>query len=115
MENDAFLINVYTKQFRKSGYSTTIATNNEIAAARIKNIAPDLLVLDEDSSGGGASFALRKIKESAGIKEIKMLVLSGFSKIEEPDCASVPSDARCISKNESTAEEIVKEIEKLLN
>lgn len=115
MENDAFLINVYTQQFRKSGYSTTIAANREIAAIRIKNINPDLLILDSDASEEDAFSALRKIKEDAGIKELKMLVLSGFNKTKQLDDFSAPFAAVCVSKAESTAEEIVKEIEKLLN
>lgn len=115
VENSAFLINVYARQLRKAGYSTTIATEAEGVVEKIKNVNPDLLVFDADAHTGEALSFLRKLKDTAPKKDFKTVVLSGFGEKEFTEIVPVPFAALRISKAEHTAEEIADKIEKILS
>jgi CheY-like chemotaxis protein len=114
-EHDAFLINVYTSQLRKSGYSTSIAQNGEIAINRIKNINPDLLILDAGLPKIDGFSVLKTLREEMGLKELKIIMLSDFNQEKEIKESSAFGIEKYFTKADNTAEEIVEEIKRILS
>ncbi|MCX6721390.1 MAG: response regulator [Candidatus Staskawiczbacteria bacterium] len=118
-EHDAFLINVYSSQLRKSGYSTIIALNGESAILRVKNINPDLLVLDAGLPNppidGGGLEVLKAIRQDLGLKNLKVVMLSDFEQQEYISKSKQFGVIKCFLKAENTAEDIVEGIKAILN
>ncbi len=118
-ENDPFLINVYAGQLRKSGYSASIAIDGEIIINRIKDINPDLLVLDANLPGPGGIqdglSVLKILREDTNFKELKVVLLSDFFQKESSDHGNELGVIRCFSKTENTSEEIVAGIKTILS
>ncbi len=114
-ENDTFLISIYANQLRKSGYSTSIARDGEIVIDRIKDISPDLLILDSDLPKTEGFSILKRLREDAGIKELKVVMLSNFFQEGNIDENTELGVIKYFSKAENTSEEIVAEIKRILN
>jgi len=123
-EHDAFLINVYANQLRKSNYSISIAKDGDVVLSRIKSINPDLLVLDASLPGTEAysnGFSvLKKIREELGLANLRVVMLSDF-KENNYSQAGVPKKIfnfgieKYFTKSENTAEEIADEIGRILS
>ena len=114
-ENDVFLINVYVNQLRKSGYSTSIASDGDIIINRIKSNTPDLLVLDASLPKIDGFSVLKKIREDAGLRELKVIMLLNFNQEQEINSGLNLGAIKCFSKAENTAEEIAEEIKTILS
>lgn len=110
--NDEFLINIYANQLRNFGYSIIIAQSAEMAFSKIRNINPDLLVLDSNIAGGNLNSFLRKIREDMGFKDLKLVMLSDFKQKENFSDFGI---LKYLSKSENTSEEIVLHIKHILS
>lgn len=114
-ENDAFLIGIYVNQLRKSGYSTSVALDGEITISRIKNVNPDLLIIDIGLPKIDGFSVLKKIREDMGLKELKVVMLSNFGQDQQIKENIGFGIIKYFSKAENTAEEIVEEIKQILD
>jgi CheY-like chemotaxis protein len=114
VENDAFLIGIYTNQLRKSGYSVSIALDGEVAISRIKNISPDLLILDINLPKMDGLSVLKTLREDIGFKDLKVIMLSNFNQKEKINDTLGFGVLKYFLKAENTAEEIVEEIKQIL-
>jgi DNA-binding response OmpR family regulator len=114
-EHDSFLINVYANELRKSGYSTSIAQDGEIAISRIKNINPDLLILEAGLPKIDGFSVLKILREEMGFKELKVVMLSNFNQEEEVRKSSELGVDKYFTKANNTPEEIVNEIKRILS
>jgi CheY-like chemotaxis protein len=117
-EHDSFLINVYANELRKSDYNITIAPNGDIVVNRIKDIRPDLLILDINLPGSedypdGLS-VLEKVREEMGLRELKVVMLFNFDKDEVKKSYKFGVE-KYFAKAENTAEEIAREIKRILS
>ena len=114
-ECDAFLINVYASELRKSGYSTTIAQDGEIAISRIKMLNPDLLILDANLPKVDGFSILKTLREDMGLSSLKVIMLSDFNQQDEINDSLQFGVEKYFTKAESSAEEIVNEIKRILS
>lgn len=118
-EHDTFLINVYASQFRKSGYSTTIAANGQAALLRIKDVNPDLVILDvglpNPPTGGDGMEVLRILRHELGRNDLKVVMLSDFHQKNDNNVSVDLGILKYFSKTENTAEEIMQEIKSILS
>jgi len=122
-EYDAFLINIYAGELRKSGYNISIALDGEGAINRVKSINPDLLILDASLPGtkecpDGFS-VLKRLREDEAFKELKVVMLSNYTKEDNPENTSKSildfGVIKNFAKAEFTAEEIVDEVKRILS
>lgn len=114
-EDDAFLINVYANELRKSGYNISVAPDGEIAINRIKNINPDLLILDATLPKINGLSVLKTLREDFGLRELKVVMLSNFNQEEEIKNNPELGVLKYFTKAENTAEEIANEIKRILS
>ena len=115
VEHDSFLINVYANQFRKLGYSTTIAPDGEAALLRIKSVNPDLVVLNIGLPQINGIEVLKTLRHEFGLKELKVVMLSDFYQHDNANMSAELGALRYFSKIENTAEEIATEIRAILS
>ena len=115
VQDDAFLINVYASQLRKSGYSTTIALNGDTAVSRIRKINPDLLILDVNSPKIDGLSVLRKIRGDKDLRKTKVAVLTNFDQEEKNIKCAEFGIIKFFSKTEDTLQEITESIKKILS
>jgi len=114
-ECDAFLIGVYASQFRKQGYSTSIAPDGEIAINRLKSINPDLLIIDASLPKIDGFGVLKFLRGEESLKDLKVVMLSNFGQEEEVKKSLAFGVIKYFIKAEHTAEEIVDEIKTILS
>jgi len=109
-EHDPFLINVYAKELRKLGYKTSVVSDGEIVLNRIRNIEPDLMIMD-------ASFlpALKSLREDIMLKDLKVVMLHNVSHPKHAEKFFRFGVETHFSKSENTAEEIVNEVKRILS
>ncbi len=114
-ENDAFLIGVYASQFRKLGYSTSIAPDGEVAISRIKSFNPDILVIDAALPKINAMGVLKALRQDVGFNELKVIMLSNFAQGADAEKIKEFGVLKYFIKAENTAEEIADEIKRILS
>jgi CheY-like chemotaxis protein len=114
-ENNAFLINVYGNQLKKSGYNISVAPNGEAVISQTKSAGPDLLILDDNIPKIDGFSVLKILRENPGLKELKVVTLSDSNQEENINNELEFGVIKSLSKSENTAEEIAEEIKQILN
>lgn len=118
VEDDPFLIDIYSQKFGKAGFKIEVVENGERALRVLKARAPDLLVLDIVLPGMEGWEILRKIKNEKlkmkNLKNLKIIVLSNLGQKEEVEKGLRLGADKYLIKAHYTPSEVVKEIEKIL-
>lgn len=79
-EDDPFISDIYSKEFRNEGFKVDIAKDGQMALDKIKNIYPDLLVLDIDLAKVNGCEILKILRDDPKTKNLKIIVLSNYDK-----------------------------------
>lgn len=114
IEDDPFLIDIYTSQFKKSGYKVEVAVDGEVALAKIKEINPDLVVLDILLPKVNGWELLKIIRRDPKLKDLKVVILSNLLEEEQVNKGFELGAIKYFIKAEHTPNEIVEEIKKIL-
>ena len=114
-ERDAFLVGVYANELRKHDFNVSIVRDEKIILDRIKDLNPDLLIMDVCLPETKGHEIIKKLKDTPEMKELKIVMLSCFGSPEGfEEFTSMPG-IKYFSKAESTAEELIQEIKKILD
>lgn len=120
VEDDPFISEVYSVQFKKEGYKVDVARDCEIASERIKEKTPDLLILDIDFGAGemnGLEF-LSILRDDAKTKNAKVVVLSNYNVKSLDEKYNIDITRLGISdfflKAQTSVEELASSIKKIL-
>lgn len=117
-EDDPFILDIYSHQFRIEGFVVDIASDGQMALDKIKSDRPDLVVLDIDLPKLNGLEILKKIKEDPQIKNMKVIVLSNYDQIRLNEKYHINIDdfgvAKYFLKVNIMPEEVVKAIKELL-
>jgi DNA-binding response OmpR family regulator len=114
-EHDTFLIGVYAKELRASGFSVSIVPEEKIVLERIESVNPDLLILDVCLPEGDGISTLKNIRKNEKLKDLKVIMLSCFSDPDDIEKSIELGATKFFAKAENTAEELVNEIKKILD
>jgi len=119
-EHDPFLINVYAVELRKCGYNISVVSNGENVLNRVRNIEPDLMILDASLPNSESNYhglsVLKLVKDDLILKNLKVVMLcDAIQKKESEGKFFRLGSEKNFSKSESTAEEIAVEVKRLLN
>ena len=127
VEDDPFLIDIYTTKLKESGFKLEIADNGEEALKKIrkrnaanfeknkkKNLWPDVLILDIVLSRINGWQVLQEIKKDKKLKDLKIIVFTNLGQKEEVEKGLRLGATKYLIKAHYTPSELVEEIKKTL-
>ena len=115
VEDDRFLIDIYSTKLKQSGFSVEVVTTGEEVLKRIAEKKPDLLVLDIVLPQLNGWQLLKKIKANPKLKDLKVVILSNLGQKEEVEKGMSLGASKYLIKAHYTPSEVVGEIKKLLS
>ena len=115
VEDDPFLIDIYSTKLEASGFKADVAKNGEEALAKLKEKKPDLVVLDIVLPQLDGWEVLARIKENPDHKDLKVVVLSNLGQKEEVEKGVKLGATKYLIKAHHTPTEVVEEIKKCLS
>lgn len=114
VEDDKFLRELITKKLKSEKYEVVETVDGESGLAKIKEIKPDLILLDLILPGIDGFEVLSRLKDNAAIRSIPVIVLSNLSQQEEIDKALNLGAADFLIKAHFIPGEIIEKIRKIL-
>lgn len=113
VEDDKFLSSILMKKFGVSGHNIKLAKNSEETFELLKNMKPDIFVLDISLPGESGFDILQKIRMEHNTKTTPVIVLSNTSKQSDIDKAKLLGAQKFLVKAAVSLDEIIKEVELL--
>ena len=114
VEDDPFLIDIYTTKLKESGFSVEVSSEGEEAVGKIKENPPDLVVLDIVLPQIDGWEILKRIKADPILKKLKIIILSNLGQKEEVEKGTKLGAAKYLIKAHYTPSQVVEEIKKIL-
>ena len=120
VEDDPFIIDIYTTKLRDSGFSVEAAREGESALRKLNEEKFNLLLLDTVLPQIDGWEILEKIKneklkmKNENLKDLKIIVLSNLGQKEEVEKGLRMGATKYLIKAYHTPSEVVEEIKKIL-
>lgn len=115
VEDDPFLIEIYSTKLKGAGFSVLVAVDGEEALRKTEDEKPDLILLDIVLPNVDGWEFLRKIgKKEELIKGLKIVVLSNLGQKTDVEKGLELGAIKYLIKAHYTPSEVVEEIEKIL-
>jgi len=120
VEDDPFIIDIYTTKLRDSGFSVEAAREGESALRKLNEEKFNLLLLDIVLPQIDGWEILEKIKneklkmKNENLKDLKIIVLSNLGQKEEVEKGLRMGATKYLIKAYHTPSEVVEEIKKIL-
>ncbi len=119
VEDDPFILDIYSSQLRSQGFKVDIAKDGQMALDKIKINYPDLMLLDMELPKVNGYEVLKALREDPKTKNIKTIVLSNYDEAGinakyHIDIANF-GIIKCFLKVSITPEEITNTIKEILN
>ena len=111
IDDDSFLLDMYTTKFQADGYEVDVAKNAERALEKLRSGAEyDVILLDMVMPGMSGEELIKKIVEEKLGGTPKCIVLSNQSEQQDIDAAHAAGAAGYIIKAETIPSEVVAKI-----
>lgn len=114
IEDDPFLIDIYTTKLKEKEFKVSVALDGEEAIRKVEEENPDLVLLDIVLPKLDGWEILRKIKSNPKFKDLKIIILSNLGQKEEVEKGLRLGATKYLIKAHYTASEVVAEINKTL-
>ena len=115
IEDDPFLIEIYSTKLKDAGYDVEVAVDGEEGFNKLKEKKPDLVLLDIVLPNVDGWEFLRKIANDQKIsKDLKIIVLSNLGQKTDVEKGLRLGAVKYLIKAHYTPSEVVEEIKKLL-
>jgi len=114
VEDDPFLIEIYSTKLKEADYEVDTAEDGDTALRKLKDNVPDLLLLDVVLPNFNGWEILRKIKSDDKIKGIKVVVLSNLGEKQEIEKGVKLGADKYLVKAHYTPSEVIEEVKKIL-
>ncbi len=115
VEDDPFLIEIYSTKLKEAGFRVETAEDGETALKKVKEQIPDLVLLDVVLPNFNGWEILRKIKTDDAIKAVKVVILSNLGEKEEIEKGMELGALKYLVKAHYTPSEVITEVKKILN
>jgi DNA-binding response OmpR family regulator len=83
VEDETFLVKIYTVKLKKEGFDVTIATDGEQAVKMAGEVKPDIILLDLILPKMNGFEALEKMRTNPDLKKTPVIVLSNLGQDED--------------------------------
>jgi DNA-binding response OmpR family regulator len=114
VEDDPFLIEVYSTKFKEAGFASDVVADGELVLDKIKEEKPDLLLLDIVLPNVDGWEILKIIKNNNELKNIKIVILSNLGENEDVARGLKLGADKYLIKSHYTPSEVVKKVKKIL-
>ncbi|MCD6270495.1 response regulator [bacterium] len=114
VEDDDFLRELIVKKLNQENYEVSEAVDGEEAVKKVKEIVPDLVLLDLILPGMDGFKVLSQIKEDSALTHIPVIILSNLGQREDVEKALKLGAADYMIKAHFTPNEIIKKIKNLI-
>ena len=115
VEDDPFLIEIYSTKLKEAGFEVEKAEDGDTALRKIKELLPDLVLLDVVLPNFNGWEILRKIKSDKTTSEVKVVILSNLGEKEEIEKGMELGALKYLVKAHYTPSEVITEVKKILN
>ena len=115
IEDDPFLIDVYSAKLKEVGFEVDTAPNGEEGIKKIKQKKPDLLLLDIVLPGANGWEIVERIRKDETIKDLKIVLLSNLTEKDEVEKGLRLGADKYLIKAHYTPSQIAEEIKKTLS
>ncbi|MBZ9578325.1 response regulator [Patescibacteria group bacterium] len=114
VEDDPFIIDIYTTKLKEAGFFIEIAEDGEEALKKIREKKPDLLVLDIVLPNIDGWELLKRVRTELGCEDLKVVVFSNLSQKADVEKSLEFGVIKYFIKADFTPSEVVEEIKKIL-
>jgi len=114
VEDDPFLIDIYTTKLKEIGFNVFVASDGEKVLDMITEAKPDLILLDIVLPHIDGWEIFRRIKENEKMKNIKIIILSNLGQREEVEKGIKLGAEKYLVKAHYTPSKVIEEIEEVL-
>lgn len=114
VEDDLFVVDIYTKKLAEAGFSIEVAQDKEEVLQRISEKIPDLILLDIVLPNVEGWDLLKEIKEDLSFKDLKVAILSNLGQKSDVEKGIKLGAIRYFIKAHYTPTQVVEEIKKML-
>ena len=115
VEDDPFLVDIYTKKLEQAGFDMTNVNNGEDALKAVKNTAFGLVLLDIVVPDIDGWEVLEKIKSSGNENQPKVIIFSNLGQKSEVEKGLKLGADKYLIKANYTPSEVVEEVKKIIN
>jgi len=113
VEDDPFLIDIYTTKLKESGFTVEVASDGESALRKVKEKEPPLVILDIVLPQLDGWEILRQIKSDPKLKNIKIIILSNLGQKEEVEKGVALGAVKYLIKAHYTPSQVVEEVKQI--
>jgi len=112
VEDDLFLIDIYTKKLQKSGFEVINADTGLKAVKMVQDNKPDLVLLDIVLPEMEGWEVLKKVKKQS--PALHVIILSNLSQRQEVEKGLQLGAEKYLIKSQYTPSEVVEEVKKII-
>ena len=113
VEDDPFLIDIYSSKLKESGFIVSVVEDGERALQKIKEETPDLVVLDIVLPKTDGWEIMREIKKDKKLNSLKVVILSNLGQKGEIEKGLEMGAQKYLIKAHYTPSEIVNQIKEV--
>ncbi len=114
VEDDPFLIDIYTTKLKEAGFFVEIAADGDTAIKKVQEKNPDLVILDIVLPQVDGWEILKQIRTNKKSKELKVIILSNLGQKEEVEKGIALGATKYLIKAHYTPSQVVEEIKKII-
>ncbi|RLC39622.1 MAG: response regulator [Candidatus Nealsonbacteria bacterium] len=118
VEDDPFLIDIYTRKLKKAGFETVVAEEGKKALKLLQQKTFELVILDIVLPEVDGWAILKEIKElkqkNRDLENLKIIILSNLGQKEEVEKGLKLGATKYLIKAHFTPSQVVEEIKKIL-
>jgi len=114
IEDDPFLVDIYTTKLKEAGFEVSIAKDGHTALKHLKKQRPDLVLLDIVLPHTDGWEILEEIKGQEEFKDLLIIILSNLGQKQEVEKGLDLGATKYLIKAHYKPSEIVEEIKKIL-
>jgi len=115
VEDDPFLIDIYTLKIKEAGFEVQAVEDGDKALSALEKEKPDLLLLDIVLPNCDGWEVLKRVREKEQFKDLPVIILSNLGQKQEVEKGLDLGAVKYLIKAHYTPTEVVEEVKKIFN